>query len=445
MKKLAVLTVATLFATSAMAGEMKWSGSAGWQYTKQKYDDSLGSTATVAAVAGKAQDRNGKNLSEQTQTNQKIRANLGVAGGWESVEWGIGLRTQNTNAGSGVDEWVNYGGATNPDTAIGLDLGWFRYMHELGGVNASATVGKQKAAFVFDDNSENFFTSATRLIGLGWNFKMGMFGLNAAQYWLGARSGGTNGTTSVTKTEFSDAAASTQGNFHSLLAFQPYMNWKFSDDIETMFAVGFYKWNTSQFTNLSGGGYASSTINSTTAVNTATTNGSGTDTASKPAAVGYNLKMHDPSQFQIYNTWTLPYSLMFSWEWVQNKKVKLDQNSGLLGTLTPVDVSRNAWAANLNYGNLKKAHDFTAGVTYGKKGIGSVIGAFGNTTILPDNKYLIAKLGYALADNLNLSFMHVWQTENEGIDVSTGKPYAGNFANQKQKSKYWEITTGVSF
>ena len=43
MKNVIVLAVAALFATNAVAAEMKWNGSAGWRYENTSNNDSLDS------------------------------------------------------------------------------------------------------------------------------------------------------------------------------------------------------------------------------------------------------------------------------------------------------------------------------------------------------------------------------------------------------------------
>src|ERR1035437_7531151 len=110
MKNLIVLAVATLFATNALAAEMKWNGSAGWRYSQQSLNDSLGSLNSVAV---------GKDVSTTKTKQHQMRANLGVMGGWEHVEYGFGLRT--TNAAN--DDYTVVG--ANADRVFGLEQAWF--------------------------------------------------------------------------------------------------------------------------------------------------------------------------------------------------------------------------------------------------------------------------------------------------------------------------------
>ncbi|MGZ6404323.1 MAG: hypothetical protein ACXWTJ_22905, partial [Bdellovibrionota bacterium] len=105
MKNLIVLAVATLFATTASAAEMKWNGSAGWRYSQTKNDDGLGSLDSVA---------NSKDVSTAKNKAHQMRANFGATGGWEHVEYGFGLRTNNATN----DDYVTVN--QNADKAIGL-------------------------------------------------------------------------------------------------------------------------------------------------------------------------------------------------------------------------------------------------------------------------------------------------------------------------------------
>ena len=82
MKNVIVLAVAALFATNAVAAEMKWNGSAGWRYENTSNNDSLDSKFSAT---------NDKDVSTTKTRSHKMRANLGVMGGWEHVEYGFGI------------------------------------------------------------------------------------------------------------------------------------------------------------------------------------------------------------------------------------------------------------------------------------------------------------------------------------------------------------------
>lgn len=411
MKKLIVLAVASLFATSAFAGEMKWWGNAGWRYNYTKNDDSLNSKNAA-----------GKDLSEQITKSHAARANLGVTGGWENVEWGAAIRTgQATNS-----DYVNLNDAA--DQTIGLSQAWFRYVRDFGSLDLALTVGRQANVFAYDTWSQQFFDNDVNLDGFGWQFKFGMFGLNAGQYILGAKNRGTPGQgSSFTKTEATDSAAATNSKFEYLIGFQPHMTWKFTDEIETFFAVGYYLWSTDAYTNTTNGGYSSTALN-----------------PNAVAASTFNI--HNPKQWQFLNTWSLPYNLSLNAELVLNKEVNYNAATvaGYTGTVD-ADVSDSAWAVGLKYGQVKKAHDWDIGYIYGTKGINSVIGAFSNNLIAPDNKGHTIFADYAIADNFNIGFKWFSMKEKEKISPVTGVAFTGANANQEQKTKYWEITTGVMF
>jgi hypothetical protein len=122
-----------------------------------------------------------------------------------------------------------------------------------------------------------------------------------------------------------------------------------------------------------------------------------------------------------------------------------------------VDVTASAFSIGAKYGDVKKAHDWSVSYNYGTKGIASVIGAYSNNLILPDNKGHTFNATYALADNFHLGFKWISVAEKERkntIDVAAavnttaqtaGQSYTGLQSNQEQKMKYFELTTGVMF
>lgn len=441
MKKLFVLAVASTFATTAMAAEMKWSGSAGWRYEQITHNDGLGSISTNNTTTGMT----GKDVSKQTTRDHAIRASLGVTGGWENVEWGVGVHTNpagtaSTSIAGGVfattalpnSDYTTLG--SNADPAIGFNYAWFRYLHDFSAVNLAVTVGRQDTVFHYDTSGQSLFDNDVSWDGFGWNFKAGMFGFNASQYILGARNRGSTGAANsqYTSTESSQATASGTSKMYYLLGFQPYMNWKFSDDIEALFALGYYNWSDQQNTNYTSGGWNTTTFNAT----------------SNPTPVaGASYNIHNLRQWQLLANITLPYSLTFTGEFITNAKARAIYNQGTLsstytgGTTQPA-VSHSAYSLGLKYGKVRKAHDFSLGYAYGKKGLASVIAAYSNDRFLPDNKGHTFTVGYALADNLNIGGRAMFLKEIEKKSVTTG---AAITTAQTQKTNSWELTAGVNF
>jgi hypothetical protein len=419
MKKLIVLAVAGLFATSANA-EVKWSGSAGWRYEQTKQDDNLNSV-----------DANGRGMSAQKTKAHGVRANLGATGGWQNVEWGVGVRTQAAAAVANNDYTTVRANAG--DVGIGFEQAWFRYLRDFGSMDMSVTIGRQLNVLAYDGVSQNLFDNDVRFDGFGWQFRFGMFGLNAAQYILGARNDGAEGRSTHSSTESSQAAPGTTSRMNYLLAFQPHMTWKFRDDIETMFAVGYYLWNDSSNANATNGGV----------------NAGGWNTGSVAPVAASTLNIHNPRQWHFLNTWSLPYNLSFNAEFVLNKETAFNlANVGngtvYTGTVFPA-ASKSAWAATLTYGSLQKARDFTVAYGYGNKGLGSVINAFSYEKFAADNKGHSFNLGYALADNFHVGAKALFLKEKERLNPLTGLAYAGANANQELKTSYWELTAGVMF
>ncbi len=435
MKKLIVLAVASLVATSANAAEMKWSGSADWRYTYTKNNDGRNTRQTTGTSTGKS-------VSEMKTKAHQIRANIGATGGWDNIEWGAGMRT----TGSANSDYTTLN--NNADRNIGLEQAWFRYLKDFGALDMGVTFGRQMNVLAYDSVSQNLFDKDVRWDGFGWQFKFGMFGFNAAQYILGAQgsttpgaegtpAAATQGGSSYSATDSSDFAANAQGKFNYLLAFQPHVTWKFSDTIETMLAVGYYLWSDASQTNLSNGGV--------TDYNAVTTGG--LNVAENPA----NFNMHNSKQWHFFNTWTLPYNLSFRGEYVINKEQFYNNRtvSGYIGnashsfdqTRGPA-ASRSALALGITYGALKKANDFTLGYTYGNKGLASVVNTYTNDKFLADNNGHMFSAGYALANNFHLGLKGIFLKEKSQINATTGSTLANN---QQMKTTYWELNTGVTF
>lgn len=439
MKNLIVLAVAALFATNAVAAEMKWTGSAGWRYAQQSINDQLDSKNNAT---------DNKDVSTEKTRMHQIRANLGVMGGWENVEYGFGIRTNGAGAGPKNSDWntVQNGG----DQTLGIEQAWFRYVRDFGGLDLAATFGRQKLALATDTQWQTLFDNDTRWDGFGWNFKFGMFGFNAAQYVLGAVNQGATNASTYTYNEATENAAATKSRFNMLYAFQPHMTWKFSDEIEAMFAVAYYKWNSMGLTNTIG------------------PNRNIANAGTVPSIAGSTYNMDNKDQWDFLANVSLPFNLAFTGNFVKASKAAYNEASignGAVYTgatnaadVRRPDVSSTAWTLGLTYGKLRKAQDFMLGYAYGTKGIGSVVSGFSNDVFPADYKGHTVLAGYSVADNFNLGFRWISRSEKERINVSNthanggGLPYgasaagvAGTNANQQQKVSYWELTAGVAF
>lgn len=453
MKNLFVMAVATMFATNAFAAEMKWNGSAGWRYSQSSTDDGLSSLDNNTPAQGVSKDK---------ARSHELRANLGATGGWEHVEYGFGLRTQNKTAAAANNDYTPVG--NNLDPGIGLDQAWMRYVRDFGSLDLGVTVGRQKNALIYDQQWETLFSNNVRWDGFGWNFKFGMFGLNAAQYILGsaqhsAPAGGTlttaaQNTSTYKYTDSSQNVASTKNNFQVLYAFQPHMNWKFSDEIEAMFAVSYYRWVYEGSTNAIGGaGVTQFNANSTGTV---------------PVLPYGTYRMDGNSQWDFLLNLSLPMNFAFTGDFVKANKASYNNmtvattvgNNSVAYNGSAVDVGSSAWTLGLTYGKLRKAQDFTIGYAYGTKGIGSVIDGYTNDKFAADTKGHTVVVGYSMADNFNLGFRWMSLKEKEKISTSgtattggnAGSAYgpdatgaAGKNANQGLSTSYWELTAGVAF
>jgi hypothetical protein len=413
MKKLFVLAAVSLVATSANAAEMKWNGSMGYNYTIDHIESGLNSK-------NNATDQ--KDISKRTTKAHWIRANLGATGGWENVEWGAGMRTGGTTITN--NDLVNV--QNGQDRALGLELAWFRYLKDFGSMNMNLTIGRQTNVLAYDNVQQTLFDVDNRFDGFGWKFNYGMFGLNAAQYVTGASSQGTQGASTYTKTAASEATANQYSKINYLLAFQPHMTWKFSDEIETFLSVGYYKWSDNSQTNAIGSG--------TTIAGTVPTVGA-TDT----------ITMHSPRQWHVYNAWTLPYSLKFKGEYVMTNKRKYVFAVPTYTLKDGKEADRTAWSLGLSYGSVGKAQDFMLSYSYGTKGEASVINRYTYDSFAADRKGHMFNGAYSLADNFNLGLEMIFLKEKNTKLPSTGLARTGANAGEATKSSYYNIYAGVSF
>jgi hypothetical protein len=439
MKNLLVMAVAALFATSASAAEMKWNGGADWRYSSASVNDQLNSLNNTTA---------NQDISTTKYLAHEIRANLDVTGGWEHVEYGVGFRTQ--SSANNEFSTVKAGGSIG----LNFDQAWFRYTRDFGGLDFALTVGRQMNANVYDKQWETLFSNYDRWDGFGWNFKSGMFGLNAAQYILGAQvnnaPAGTNNASSQTYTAASQATATSSQNFSVLYSVNPYMNFKFADEIELLFSVAWYKWtlNGTAAENQIGGGMTGITMG----------NASGNG-GTVPELANGNFLMSNGSQWDFLANLSLPYSLAFTGDFVMANKAYYnnlsvvtsggasDYNGSVNGQ---TQVSSTAWTLGLTYGKLRKAQDFTIGYAYTTKGIGSVLDTFTNDKFAADNKGHTIVAGYNIADNLHINFRWLMLQEKQriaatGAAATDGLAYGGVNANQQNKTSYWEISGGAAF
>jgi len=416
MKKLIVLAVAALIAAPAFADNGKWTGSAGWRYLSGNNNDGLNQTGALG------------DLSVQDVRAHMFRANIGTTGGWKDVEYGVDIRT-NGNAGAANSDWTAAGNNNSgADMNIGLDQGWFRYGMDSAYGDWGFTFGRQMNAFSYEKFTQNLFDNDDRFDGVSMGWKWGSFGLNAAWYVLGARTGTNFAGSNYVSTAATQVGgdANNQKSMVSLTGVQPHFSWKFRDNIETMFAVGYYMWNKTagiaQFGNQAHG------VNTPYGFNAAI----GTDDNGV-------INMDNPRQWQLYNTWSLPYNLSAQWEYVVNKQKPL-YATAVGGTQQEVD--NTAWTIGLGYGSIKKAHDFKVGYAYGKKDLGAVINRFSSDRWVADNKGHLLSASYALADGFELGWKGYWLKEISKKNAATGVALT---TTQENKLNMWEFTAGVNF
>lgn len=430
MKKILVLAVVSLIASPAFSADLKWYGDVGLRYSEGKLDDGLAAKGT-----------NGYNVSEETTKAHAIRGRLGASGGKDHVDYGFGFRTSNT----ANTDWVNYNQAQ--DRTFGIEQLYFRYSNDYGFGDISLAAGRQVNVFAYDMNSQQLFDKDVRFDGFGWKWKMGNFGVNASQYLLGYNSNGTVGATTATMTELTEKnASSAQSGWSTLIGIQPTFNFRFTDDIESMFAVGYYWWGGTNYTN-NLHGQQGSTAGSVTG---------GTELGATQA-----LPLSNARHIQLLVDTTLPYDFGLAFEYIRNKKSFYDEwQTATAGTTVnnssrqSLEANRNAWSATLSYGKVEKAHDFKLSYNYANKGLASTYNTFSNNLFLADQKGHTISGEFAATDNLVVSAKYMSLKEISKKDLSGNSPGfhttnpPGSRAGESGRShtwKYWELAAGVTF
>lgn len=404
-KFLALAVLSLAFSPVAFA-ESKWSGGVGWRHLIQKKDDGLNST-----------DASGKNNSKQTVKTHQIRADVNVSNAGEVWDWGFGMRTYSSPS----SEWLTL--QQGADRSINIENAYLRPHWDLWNSNFSVTLGRAKTVLFYDSIGQALFDKDNRFDGLGWAWKKDNFGLNLTQYILGARNSGSATSSSYSETDSTKSNAAQQGGFAVLYSFQPHVKFSVSEEIEATFAVGYHVWSgaSGMFTNQIHGGSKNSTAG---------------------VAVGNttDVTLDNARQWHLYTDWTLPYSLKFVGEYVQNKEVFY----GTPAAPTDKKAQNGALALTMLYGKAKKANDFSLSYSYVQKGIASVINTFTNANMKADNIGHLFDAKYALADGFTLG-AKVELYEEKAKLAGDGLAVPAPNQNRKQTEDRFEFTASMAF
>lgn len=420
--KIVLSLLALLVAAPLAQAEMKWSGGAGVRYLNRKLNDGL-----------ENRDATGKDQSIGINKRWEFRGALGVSSASENLDWTVAMRTQSNQA----SEWVSTSNAT--DITFGLEQANAR-LHTNEWLNSewAVTVGRQKAAFLFDSVAQAFLDRDVRFDGLGWNWKKGAIGVNLAQYVLGATSQGTAAQSSAfTSTEATQAVATSRSHFGMLYSIQPTFELKLSDDTKGLFALGYHNWSGTGGNSTSL--WFSNQVHGGSAAPQTTGGGVGTTTATAPNDV--NVSMSNTRQWQLLTDWTFMQKFRFVGEYIRNKTV-------YYGGTAPVTVFRNkakrdAFSLSLIYGVAKKAHEWTVMYSYSDKGIASVINTFTNGDAPADNRSHMFEGKYMLADNVALGGKLQYHKEKGrvgGDGYSMPAPYTKRLQTQRRIELYSSIS-----
>jgi hypothetical protein len=428
MKMLIVALVAFAAIPAVAKAEITWSGSTGLREVIQNFDDGLAST-----------DANGVDQSKLRKRRIELRSSLGAFGKGDMVDWGFEVRTQ--PAGNPTSEWEAL--QQNQDrTPFGIGQAYGRLRGSVFGGDWAVTVGRQKPVFLYDNVGQSLLGNSVRWDGFGESYKMGMFGLNLAQYVQGATSQGAVNSSSNSQTDSSQSIANTQSHFAILYVFQPFVEFKITDSITEKFAVGYHMYDGSGASSTAGffqnaihsgnngiGAFASAT-NANTSAN---------------AVVGNEdpVVMDNPRQLQLLSDTQLPMDFRFVAEYVHNKAVNYGTRANVV-VVNPVAANQNALGLSLVYGKPKKAGDFLLQYSYTNKGIASVLTAYSNSDVGADNISHMFLANYLVADGLGLTGKVQWHKEKAGLD-GTGQPLAAPNNNRLEKQTRIEFFASVTY
>jgi hypothetical protein len=409
MKKLPWLMGSLLaFSCASAQAELTWYAGAGYRTVMQRFDDGLGSS-----------DLQGQNSSVSTRHRWEYRASIGPGFNGEKVDWGIEVRTQ--PAGSVNTEWVP--SINDTDSRPGLGTAWVRPHGSVLGGKYAITVGRQRTVLLFDNVAQALFGNPVRFDGFGWNYSRDWFGLNLAQYVIGAANLGAAGQSAYSYTESSQSVASTQSHFAILYAFQPYVKLHFTDEVVSTFAAGYYIWNGTG-ANDSNGFY-----------NNAIHGGS-------PGIVGNvsPVVLDNARQFHAMSDTLLPYNFRFTGEFVRNKQVVYGNRVVAASPLSTAD--RTAFALSLVLGRPKKAGDFSFQYSYSNKGIGAVYSTLTNVDIPADNISHMFELRFLPADAVTLAARLQYHREKARLG-GDGQLVPAPYSSREQTQRRIEINAQV--
>lgn len=410
---LTALSVFILFSPPALA-ELTWSGGAGVRYMFRNRDDGLGS-----------RNVHNKDQSVLNEKRWEYRAGIGALAKWENVEAGLDLRTAN-----GItSEWLSTN--HNADIAVSIGQAFVRLRGPAPWIegNGAVTIGRQKTVILYDNLAQNLFDNDTRWNGLGWSWKRDFFGVNLAQYVLGATQQGTAPAASTYSfTEATQHAANTQSRFAVLYEFQPFLEFKIGEDIKSLFAVGFHHWSGTGATPTAG--WFNNAVHGGSAATSAGTNVGNVDA----------VPMDNVRQWQFLSDTSLPYNLRFVAEYVRNKQV----NYGLRQFVTGVKADSDALSFSLVWGKPKKAGELGLAYSFADKGIASVVGTFTNGDIPPDNQSHFFEAKYMVADALMLTGKAQFHKE-KALVGGDGQPLASPNEKRRQTQQRYEFVGSLAF
>jgi hypothetical protein len=418
MRVIPLLAISTILAQGAEA-EIKWSGSAGVRHLIVKRNDGLEAKNNVFE---------NKDISKSTNRRWEFRGTIGMLASMENIDFGLDLRTNSSQ----TSEWLQANNAT--DLAFSLGQAFGRVKFKPFESDLGVTVGRAKTVLLYDNMAQMLFDNDTRWDGLGWSWKMGMFGLNATQYILGSQNNGTGASaSSFTYTQSSQETGDTKSRFGVLYAFQPHVNFTIAEDISSIFAVSYLSWTNTQgnattgwFSNNVHGGVANSTAG--TAV--------GNTTA---------VSLDNARQWHFLSDTALPFKLRFVAEYVMNKKVLYGaRNQAATGAATPVEANNKALALSLGWGKPKKAGEFGFTYSFSRKGIASVVGTFTNGDIAPDNLSHLFEGRFMLADGLGIGAKAQFHKEMAKLG-GDGQPLAAPNNKRETTQQRYEIVSALSF
>lgn len=352
-----IFLVLSVVVTSEAMAEIVWSGKIQLRYSSVNTDDK-------DPARGNASGRTGLIRTEDYEAKYLLNAN----GGWDNIEWGLGIRGRGNQAAPNAAS-TSFRNGINDNTPT-INEGWLRYVNDWGFGEIGITAGKQQAVFRSNSHLELLLDSDVRFDGLSQSWSWGSFGLNFGQYILGSSDRSAAAAASSQKTNSEDDRQSIfKDVFAMLYTGQMTFDFRFFDEVNLDAGLGILHYN-DYFAQ--------------------------TNTLLNQGGSEYEL----PSAFNQIHTYfnlDLPYMFTAHFEWVLGLKDAKFANG--------VDARTGAIAVGASFGKLRRVNDYVIHYHYRSVGLAAVHDHFTWNRFAPNSVGHVVRFGYNLMEKFSAGLL----------------------------------------